>query len=635
MVKRYLKLVLDALIYALAFILAYWIRFDGRPPEEHLRQLQLLIGLFVAVRLGSNFALGVYRHIWRYISLNDVTVLTFAAALPSMTLVLARLFLTESHQLWRVPYSVIVIDFLLAVGGTTALRVFHRAWFERNESKGEANPRVDSSKVNVLLVGAGLAGIMVAREARKEKNLNWNLVGFVDDDPKKLNTTIHGIKVIGDTPDIPLLVRARSVDRVIITIANATSKEIRRIVEICEAVPVPVKIVPAMCEILGDRVTIKKLRDVAIDDLLGREAVKFDAWSADMGQQFRGKCILVTGAGGSIGSEICRQLCFFSPSQLLLLEKDENGLYEIDSELAWSQPQIPRKGLVCDVRNYPRLSSLLDVYRPQVIFHAAAHKHVPLLEEHPIEAVTNNVQGTLNLLNLSEETGCERFVMLSSDKAVSPTSVMGASKRIAELMIQSFSNRKTHFSCVRFGNVLGSRGSVVPLFQAQIRNGGPITVTDRNVVRFFMTIPEAVQLVIQAATLGSSGEIYVLDMGNPVKIVDLAHDLIRLSGLEKDAIEITYTGLRPGEKLYEELFYPFEKASATSFAKILSIAPVDIDFSRFWETLNSILKGCDSVDRQFLRRSLFDLVSQCVPAEASHSQIKHLRPVEKFGSGTA
>ncbi|MGI8785222.1 MAG: polysaccharide biosynthesis protein [Acidobacteriota bacterium] len=626
-----MKIAIDALIYGLAISFAYWARFDGPPPEFYLHQLQILLGLLIMVRLVCNFGLRIYKQMWGYFSLNDAILLTLSTALPSVLLASGRVFLTPEAQLWRVPFGVVLIDFLLATGATGAIRVLRRVWIERNESRVQrGDPRRAFSRTKVILVGAGMAGILVAREVRKKKNLNWGLIGFVDDDPEKLDTKIHGVPVIGTTREIPALVRRYGVDRVIITIANASSRDIRRIVEICEAVPVPVKIVPGMFEILNEKVTIQKLRDVAIDDLLGREVVSFEECSANMAQHLRGKRILITGAGGSIGSEICRQICMYSPAELLLIEKDENGLYEIDSELAHSQRHIVRHAVICDIRNADRLAALLHSYKPQVIFHAAAHKHVPLMEENPVEAVTNNIQGTLNLLQLCEPIGCERFVMLSTDKAVNPTSIMGASKRAAEVMIQSLSSKKTLFSCVRFGNVLGSRGSVVPLFQSQIRRGGPITLTDRNVVRYFLTIPEAVQLVIQASTLGSNGEIYVLDMGQPVKIVDLARDLIRLSGLDENAIDIEFTGLRPGEKLHEELYYSFEKATSTDFTKISSIAPADIDFERFWSDLNSILDSCESMEKEVLRQSIFNLISDCMRAEASQSRLP--RPVASFSA---
>lgn len=632
--KNFLRILLDAAVYTAAFTLAYCLRFDGIPPEPHLEQLIFLLSFVVIARVVVNLTFGVYRSIWRYVSLNDIVLLLLATSVPTAVMVLGRIFLSSQQYIWRVPYSVSAIEFLLAVAGASALRMLRRVWFETSEGRATGAKPKAKPKVRVLLVGAGMAGVMVAKEAKKGKNLNWRVVGFIDDDPKKLKTSIHGLNVLGRTADIPMLVGKCGVDRVIITIANASSKDIRRIVETCEAVPVPVKIIPAMFEILDDRVSINRLRDVAIDDLLGREVVNFGECPVNTAQDFRGKRILVTGAGGSIGSEICRQLCTFSPSELLLLDKDENGVYELDSELGQIHCHVARKIIICDIRDFNRLSSVLNLHKPQVIFHAAAHKHVPLMEDNPVEAVTTNIEGTLNLLKLTEHTECERFVMLSTDKAVNPTSLMGATKRAAELMIQSFSSSTTLFSCVRFGNVLGSRGSVVPLFQAQIRRGGPLTLTDRNVVRFFMTIPEAVQLVIQAATLGCRGEIFVLDMGKPVKIVDLAKDLIRLSGLKEGEIEIVYTGLRPGEKSHEELFYSFERAAATKFPKIVSVAPIAIEFDGFWQCLEGILAQHRDMDDQALRQSIFNLIQDVIPTEM-RSQQTALRPVKKFGRAEA
>ena len=605
------KISLDAIIYGFAFVLAYWIRFDGRPPEVYFEQLQFLLLGMIGLRLVTHSVFGVYRQIWSYFSLNDIIILGAATVAPSAILVLARLVLSSEHQVWRVSLGITLIDLLLALGGGTGVRLLARLWFERSETRpGRESTRAKSSKV--LLVGAGMAGILVAKEARKRKNLNWKVIGFVDDDPHKLNTMIHGVEVVGKTSDIPKLAQERGVDRVIITIANASSKNIRRIVETCEAIPIPVKIVPGMFEILDDTVGITKLRDVNIADLLGREVADFTGPSENVKQYFYGKRILVTGAGGSIGSELCRQLHTFVPSELILLDSHENSLYEIDCELDVFQPGIARKAKICDIRNTQRLSSILHSCRPQIIFHAAANKHVPLLEHNNSEAVATNIGGTRTLLNLAEETDCERFVMLSTDKAVNPSSIMGTCKRVSELMIQASGGEGTSFSCVRFGNVLGSKGSVVPLFRTQIQRGGPLTITDRNATRFFMTIQEAAQLVIRATTLGSKGEIYVLDMGKPVRILNLAQDMIHLSGLPDDSIEIRFTGLRPGEKLHEELFYSYEKVNSTVFPKIVSVDPVEMDCERFWLECETFLKEYGSMPEEALRQRLFSLASSFV-----------------------
>lgn len=621
------KISLDAVICGFAFVLAYWVRFDGRPPGFYVHQLQFLLLGVIGLRLITNSLFGVYRQIWAYFSLNDILTLGAATVVPSAVLVLVRLVLTSEHQIWRVSLGIALIDLLLVFGGGAGVRLLARLWFERYETKPEKNLEKGKSS-KVLLIGAGMAGIMVAKEAKRQKNLNWEVIGFVDDDPHKRNNMIHGIEVIGGTTDIPRLAKEKGVDRVIITIANASSKDIRRIVETCEAIPIPVKIVPGMFEILDDKVGITKLRDVDIVDLLGRAVTDFTSHSENVKQYFYGKRILVTGAGGSIGSEICRQLHAFVPSQFILLDNHENSLFEIDCELDVFQPRIARKTEICDIRNTQRLSSLLHSYRPQIIFHAAANKHVPLLEHNHLEAVATNIKGTLALLNLAEEIDCERFVMLSTDKAVNPSSIMGACKRVSELMIQTSGGKKTSFSCVRFGNVLGSKGSVVPLFRTQIQRGGPLTVTDRNATRFFMTIQEAAQLVIRATTVGSKGEIYVLDMGKPVKIFNLAQDMINLSGLSDDSIEICFTGLRPGEKLHEELFYPYEKVSPTIFPKIVSLAPVDLDGERFWQELEGFLKEHTSMQEQALRQRLFSLASSFVNLEKAQSAKTELRAIK-------
>jgi FlaA1/EpsC-like NDP-sugar epimerase len=397
----------------------------------------------------------------------------------------------------------------------------------------------------------------------------------VDDDPKKIGTVISGSRVLGDRKALGRLVRASKVDEVVISIAKADRRTLTQILARCEEIDVPAKIIPSVQELFQDRVNISQLRQVRIEDLLGRDSVEVSEFDEEVRQTYATKRILVTGAGGSIGSELVRQLLLLNPSSIAILDKDENSTYELQQELTFRFPEARIEPQIADVRHGERLRAIFQEFKPQVVFHAAAHKHVPLMERHPCEAVLNNVFGTKTLLEACRQHEVERFVFISTDKAVNPTSVMGATKGVGEMLVQTYANHGSlPAACVRFGNVMGSRGSVIPLFQKQIAEGGPITVTHPDVVRFFMTIPEAVQLVICAGSLGRQGEIFVMDMGNPRKVLDLAKEMVALCGLEPEKdIRIEITGLRPGEKLEEELVRPDERAAPTRFEKLFMITP--------------------------------------------------------------
>jgi FlaA1/EpsC-like NDP-sugar epimerase len=459
-----------------------------------------------------------------------------------------------------------------------------------------------------LLIGAGDAGNMVIKELKQRTDLGIDVVGFIDDDPKKFATVIQGIKVLGNTTQVPQLVKKLKIDEAIITIVNASSKDIKRIVGVCKGTKIKVKIVPGLFEILDDIVRFSKIREINIDDLLGRSVVHFKNRLPEIVNQYQDKKILITGAGGSIGSELCRQLANFVPKELILVDKDENSIYEIDFELNSQHTEFKITPFIADIRNLERLKYAFDKYRPEVIFHAAAHKHVPLMEFNIPEAILNNIQGTINISRLADEHQVQKFIFISTDKAVNPTSVMGASKKIGEMIIQeNASKSNTKYSCVRFGNVLGSRGSVVPLFQKQIAQGGPITITHPEVRRYFMSISEAVQLIIQAGTLGDKGEVFVLDMGEPITIQELAKDLLRLSAVAEDDIEIKYVGMRPGEKLYEEILIDEEKTNATQFEKIFMAPPIEIDRNKFSQNLNELIMAAQACDENKVIECLKDM----------------------------
>jgi FlaA1/EpsC-like NDP-sugar epimerase len=468
------------------------------------------------------------------------------------------------------------MDAILAFGGVFGLRVLRRIFYDRQARQAEelryahraALRRKGQSKRPVLLIGAGRAGVLAAKEIKAHGHLEIEIKGFVDDDPRKLGQVIYGVKVLGDTTDLPRLARKLGIEHAVITIAEASGREIRRVLKICEQIPLKVRIIPALYEILSGQAEVSRIRDVQIEDLLGRAPVALD--EASMRRLLAGKRVLVTGAGGSIGAELARQVARLQPSSLLLVERCECALFDSERELRRAYPELTLAPLVADVSDETRMRQIFAAHQPQVVLHAAAHKHVPLMEGNAAEAIKNNVLGTRLLAELADVFEIAVFVLISTDKAVRPTSVMGASKRVAELVIQDLNRHsETRFVAVRFGNVIGSAGSVIPIFREQIRRGGPLTVTHPEMMRYFMTIPEAAQLVLQAGAIGAGGEIFILDMGEPVRILDLAKDLIRLSGLRPfEDIDINFTGMRSGEKLFEELQMSEEGMTRTRHPKI-------------------------------------------------------------------
>jgi FlaA1/EpsC-like NDP-sugar epimerase len=583
---------IDIFIFICSYFSAFLIRFEGIPDPISLKRLLILLPYIALARLLSFYIFSIYSIVWRYISINDA-ISIFKACLPvTGILFLGRIFLPDKLAQLKIPLSVIALEFLLVLLGTLGVRMTRRVLSEFSEKGKYENNGVSLKKKKTLLIGAGDAGNMVVKELKHRTDLGYKVVGFIDDNSRKINTVIQGIKVLGNTSQIPEIVKKLNIDEAIITIANASSKEIRRIVDICKKTNIRVKIVPGLFEILGEKIKISKIREVNIDDLLGRSIVTFKNYLPEIINHYKNKKILVTGAGGSIGSELCRQLAILKPKELILIDKDENSIFEIDSELKYKLKEYKIIPFISDIRNFERLRYIFEKYRPDIIFHAAAHKHVPLMEYNVSEAILNNVSGTRNVALLSDLCGVRNFIFISTDKAVNPTSVMGASKKIGEILIQELASKSdTNFSCVRFGNVLGSRGSVVPLFQKQIAQGGPITITHHDMQRYFMSISEAVQLIIQAGTIGNRGEIFVLDMGELIKIEDLAKDLIKLSGFAEDDFEIKYTGLRPGEKLFEEILVDEERSKVTKFEKIFISAPIEIDNSKFSEKLNELLNA--------------------------------------------
>lgn len=565
--SRRLQVGLDAGALAAAFAIAYVLRFDFVVPPEYVRKMLLQAPLVVALQVAALAGCGIYRLIWRYVGLAELKRFVAATAVGAAPMLVTRLVLPADLSDLRVPLSVTLLSTVLGFGAVLGLRVLRRLIYERFERETTAKDRRRERKP-VLLVGAGRAGVLAVREIFGRGDVGIEVKGFVDDDLEKVGSFVHDVKVLGTTADIPELVRGLGIDHVVITIAKGSRAEILRIVEICDKVPVKARIIPGLYEILQGRVSTNAIRDVEIEDLLGRDEVRLDA--EGLREFLHDRVVMVTGAGGSIGSELVRQAARFAPRRLVLVERAEPLLFQIEQEMQRHFEALDVVAVIGDVGDRERMTDVFATHRPNVVLHAAAHKHVPMMERNPGEAVKNNIFGTLRLGEVAAEAGCETFVLISTDKAVNPTSVMGASKRVAELALQSLEERhRTKYLAVRFGNVLGSTGSVIPIFKEQIRRGGPVTVTHADMTRYFMTIPEAAQLVLQAGALGRGGEIFILDMGKPVKIIDVARDMIRLSGLRPDEdVQIRITGLRPGEKLFEELGTTDDHVERTRHPKI-------------------------------------------------------------------
>ena len=602
------QVIIDIVIFGFSWVAAYFVRFEGLPTEGYLDQM-LFLGLYVMVaRVLLFYAFSVYTIVWRYISIRDALVILKAAAPLTVLFIGVRYLVPQSIPILRVPASVIALEFMMVVLGTLGVRMIRRLLAEARDRDRLVGRNGDKPK-NVLLIGAGDAGNIVVRELQHRIDLGLNVVGFVDDDPEKRGKNIQGVRVLGGTARIPELAKSLAVHEAIITIANAASKDIRRIVEICHGAGIKVRIVPGLFEMLDEKITITKVREINIDDLLGRSVFEMEKHLPEVAQTYRGKRILVTGAGGSIGSELCRQLVAMEPSEIVLLDKDENSIFEIDSDLDGSGGRgghgVVIHPVIANIKNADRMRHLLERYRPEIVFHAAAHKHVPLMELNIAEAILNNVLGTKSIVEAAVGAGVERFIFISTDKAVNPTSVMGATKKIGEAIVQTAAKGSpTKFSCVRFGNVLASRGSVVPLFRKQIARGGPVTVTHPEVRRYFMSIAEAVHLIIQTGTLGQKGEIFVLDMGQPIKIVDMVKTLIRLSGVAEEDIEIKFIGMRPGEKMYEELLIDEERTRATMFEKIFIAPPVEAVNGEAAEALGGLIDAARAGDAEGIVKRL-------------------------------
>jgi FlaA1/EpsC-like NDP-sugar epimerase len=567
--RRPTQFLADVAILCLAFFLAYLPALNVQLDEFYITIAVSQLPFVLLIQFSALFLVGAYSILWRYVSIGDIRVFLKATLISGTVLIAFRFLLIFAHfNLFQVPVSVILIDIVLAFGGLLGVRILRRFVYELSENKRSSSKKRRLKRTPTLLVGAGRIGAALAREMSGRADAELEVRGFVDDDAGKKGGSVSGIKVLGTTRDLPRLVDEIGIKQVVIAIDQAQGKEVRRIMDVCGAIPVRAQIVPSLNEIAHGRVSVSRIRDVQIEDILGRDAVQLD--DRNLHEFLTDKTVMVTGAGGSIGSELVRQVTNYRPKQILLVERAEFFLFEIGREMKADFAEIKCVPLVADVGDEPRMREIFETYRPEVIFHAAAHKHVPLMETNACEALKNNVFATRQLGELAGEYEVRDFVLISTDKAVNPTSIMGASKRIAEIALQDLNQRHpTNYVAVRFGNVLGSAGSVVPIFREQIQKGEPITVTDKEMTRYFMTIPEASQLVMQAGAIGEGGEIFILDMGKPVKILDLAEDMIRLSGLTPyEDIDIVFTGIRDGEKLFEELEITGESLLKTKHPKI-------------------------------------------------------------------
>jgi Predicted nucleoside-diphosphate sugar epimerases len=595
-------IIADIIAVNAAFLGALYLHYEGSVPLEVTTLYLHIIIIFTIGKLFVYRYFELYNSLWAYASVEELMKIVFAG-ITSSVLSTGFLIFMGANLYFGIYLTSMILEITVVGVIRFSYRFFRR--FKNNYplTKQECQKRI-------LIVGSGATASLIATEVKNHALTYGQVVGFIDEDDDKLNKNIAGVKVLGNKYDICSIVYRYKVDEIIIAMPTADSATMRMIVDECKRTETKVRIMPGIREMIGGQVSLSKIRDVEIEDLLGRDPVSLNV--REVANYIEGNTIMVTGGGGSIGSELCRQIAKFNPAKLVILDIYENNAYEIQNELVKEYGRkLELDTIIASVRDRDTMFSIIEKIKPDVIFHAAAHKHVPLMERSPKEAIKNNVFGTKNVAEAANEYGVKRFVLISTDKAVNPTNIMGASKRICEMLIQGLAKQsKTKYTAVRFGNVLGSNGSVVPLFKKQIKEGGPVTVTHREIIRYFMTIPEAAQLVIQSGAIAKGGEIFVLDMGQPIKIYDLAIDLIKLSGLKlNEDIEIEITGLRPGEKLYEELLMDEEGLSNTKYEKIHIGKPGQIDYTLLKKALNEIYLILNEPDE----KNLIEMVKKLVP----------------------
>ncbi len=602
-IRNRFVLVGDVVLIIVSVLGSFALRYDVGQMEFYLPAILIMAGVALLVKIPTYYFFGLYRRLWVYASTNELKLIAVAVSTASVLTGGVMLALIAAGRVQPgMPRTALIIDWLFSlvlIGGSRfALRILSE----------QVAARTDKGR-RALIIGAGDAGALVARELQKTNQLDLTPIGFLDDDPAKQRHEIYGVRVIGKVTDLASVLENRRVDEVVIAIPSAPGRLVRQITEACRKRGIPSRTMPGMNELIGGKVSVNRLREVDITDLLRREPVNID--DRLVGASLNGKRVLVTGAGGSIGRELSRQITRWAPSELVLLGHGENSIFEALLELREDFPSISLHPVIADVRDAARLESVFAEYRPQVVFHAAAHKHVPLMEANVAEAVTNNILGTRNLVETANRHGVERLVMISTDKAIRPVSVMGATKRMAEMIVLNAAHRTGRaYSVVRFGNVLGSRGSVAPRFKNQIARGGPVTITHPDMQRYFMIIPEAVHLVLQAAAMGTGGEVFFLNMGQPVRILDLAEDLIRLSGLEPGRdIEIAFTGIRPGEKLIEELMDDSMSLSPTAHSEIVRVESDEaVEGAQLVATLDELSRLAEQNEPDALLRVMEDVI---------------------------
>ena len=602
--RRVAVLVLaDTLIISIAFFLSLYIRFDSIFYDGYLDFYLSRVVPVTLAKLAIFYIFNFYRSLWEFASIDELIEIFFGVFIANVVTML-MIMLTGNQLPISMFLSIGLFELTLIGGVRFAYRSIRRlkSGFSRNKSLKR-----------VMIVGAGAAGVMILKELRNHRDFSMVPVAFIDDNRDKIGSVINGVKVLGDRTSIAETVEKLNIDEIIIAVPSADNKNRKEIINICKNTKAKTKILPGMYELIGGQVSISNIRDVQIEDLLGRDEVKLDL--EELTGFVEGKIVMITGGGGSIGSELARQVVKYKPKRLILVDVYENALYDFQQELKRSTYALDFEAIILSVRDKVAIEKAFERIRPQIVFHAAAHKHVPLMEKSPDEAIKNNVFGTLNVVRASDKYNVEKFVLVSTDKAVNPTNVMGASKRVAEKIVRAYNDvSETDFVAVRFGNVLGSNGSVIPLFKKQIAEGGPVTVTDTRVIRYFMTIPEACQLVLQAGAMANGGEIFVLDMGEPVKIIDLATDLIKLSGYEphKD-IPIDIVGLRPGEKLYEELLIKSPDIEQTKHEKIYIEGTERCRFDEIIDMVDGLRKYLDRDDSESLKGYLASFVEGYTP----------------------
>lgn len=598
--RRPFIILVHLILVSAAYVFSFLIRFDFKLDNNAFSLISRTMPLVIFIKLGVFYYYGLFSGLWRYVSIDDFWQIIKANTVASVLYVLGDIFVFNMYSL---PRSVIIVDFIVCTSFIASIRFFTRLLKERYKHVSFQKQK------KILIVGAGQAGILMLKEFYNNPRMG-QVIGFIDDDHLKHNETMHGKKILGGREDIAEVVNKFNVEEIVLAIPSASGKIVREIIPFCQISNVKLKIIPGLQKIIDGSLEIRS-RDVKPEDLLGRETVKVD--EEEISSYLKNKCVLITGAGGSIGSALCRQIIRFGPKCLVLFDRNENNVYFLDVELKSRYPQVKVSTFIGDIKDVGVLKYVFSIFRPQVVFHTAAHKHVSLMEENPMAAVKNNIIGTRNLIYAANHYGIERFVLISTDKAVNPSSIMGATKRIAEMILQAKAkSSKTKFMAVRFGNVLGSDGSVVPLFKKQIEEGGPITITHPDVKRYFMSVNEAAQLVLQAGVIGNGGEIFILDMGEQIKIIDLARNLITLSGLKPDQdIAIKFIGLRQGEKLAEEMFFETEKGLTTKHDKIHIVKPNDFDPYKLRLQVKELERLANTYQHERLVKKICEIVPSC------------------------